>query len=88
MSGAIQKMTPLVARITRQTRSASQQIRSMAGDAHGEVKYNAWEKPTEIAQWKEEHIVFLVLGCWGVGITTAMKVFGGKKEAPAAEAAA
>jgi hypothetical protein len=33
-------------------------------------------------------IVFLVLGCWGVGITTAMKVFGGKKEAPAVEAAA
>jgi len=29
-----------------------------------------------------------VLGCWGIGITTAMKVFGGKKEAPAAEAAA
>ena len=31
-------------------------------------------------------IVFLVLGCWGVGIYTAMKVFGGKKKeaAPAA----
>lgn len=25
-------------------------------DAHGEVKYNAWEKPTEIAKWKEEHV--------------------------------
>ncbi len=31
-------------------------------------------------------IVFLVLGCWGVGIYTAIKVFGGKKKeaAPAA----
>jgi hypothetical protein len=91
-----------------------------------------WEKPTEIAKWKEEHvsfcmkewhsrpvrsaqettpwvwfpaqppihsdlcsftssvgnllqIVFLVLGGWGVGIYSAMKIFGGgKKEAPAA----
>lgn len=55
-------------------------------DAHGEVKYNAWEKPTEIAKWKEEHIVFLVLGGWGVGIWGAMKAFGGKKEeAPVAK---
>ena len=96
-------------------------------DTHGEVKYNAWEKPTEISKWKEEHvsrcskqgcktlarrgwhcviteplyqnavsllsapsqlqIVFLVLGCWGVGIWSATKVFGGKKEAPVAAAA-
>eukprot|EP00891_Asterochloris_glomerata_P007735 jgi/Astpho2/7735/Aster-07577 len=49
-------------------------------DAHGEVKLNAWEAPTSISKWKEEHIVFLVLGCWAAGITTAMKVFGGKKE--------
>jgi hypothetical protein len=33
-------------------------------------------------------IVFAVLGGWAVGITTAMKVFGGKKEAAPAEAAA
>ena len=25
-------------------------------DAHGEVKYNCWEKPTEVAKWKEEHV--------------------------------
>ena len=30
-------------------------------------------------------IVFLVLGCWGIAISTALKVFG-KKEAPAAPA--
>ena len=30
-------------------------------------------------------IVFAVLGCWGVGIYSAIKIFGGKKEsAPAA----
>lgn len=23
-------------------------------DAHGEVKVNAWEAPTEVAKWKEE----------------------------------
>jgi hypothetical protein len=33
-------------------------------------------------------IVFAVLGGWAIGITTAMKVFGGKKEAPAAEVTA
>mmetsp|Transcript_16214 Transcript_16214/g.48571 ORF Transcript_16214/g.48571 Transcript_16214/m.48571 type:complete len:95 (-) Transcript_16214:379-663(-) len=27
-----------------------------------EVKVNAWEAPTAIGKWKEEHIVFLVLG--------------------------
>ena len=32
-------------------------------------------------------IVFLVLGCWGVGIYTAIKVFGGKKKEPAPAAA-
>lgn len=54
--------------------------------AHGEVKFNAWEKPTEIAKWKEEHIVFAVLGGWAVTIYSATKIFGGgKKEAPAAE---
>mmetsp|Transcript_16213 Transcript_16213/g.48570 ORF Transcript_16213/g.48570 Transcript_16213/m.48570 type:complete len:91 (-) Transcript_16213:254-526(-) len=42
-----------------------------------EVKVNAWEAPTAIGKWKEEHIVFLVLGGWGVGIYSAMKVFGG-----------
>ena len=31
-------------------------------------------------------IVFLVLGCWGIGISTALKVFGKKEEAPAAPA--
>lgn len=46
-------------------------------DAHGEVKYNCWEKPTSIAEWKEEHIVIAVLAAWGVTISTAMKVFGG-----------
>jgi hypothetical protein len=36
---------------------------------------------------KEEHIVFLVLGGWAVGLWGASKVFGGKKEeAPAAAA--
>ena len=53
-------------------------------DAHGEVKYNCWEKPTQIAQWKEEHIVIAVLAAWGITITSAMKIFGGKKEDPVA----
>ena len=33
-----------------------------------------------------KQIVFLVLGCWGIGISTALKVFGKKEEAPAAPA--
>jgi len=58
-----------------------------SADAHGEVKYNCWEKPGSIAEWKEEHIVIAVLAAWGVTISTAMKVFGGgdKEAAPAAE---
>ncbi|PSC69939.1 hypothetical protein C2E20_6598 [Micractinium conductrix] len=65
-------------------KNSLQQQRGMAGDAHGEVKYNCWEKPTEVAKWKEEHIVFVVLGGWGLGIYSAMKIFGKKEEAPAA----
>ena len=82
---------------------------------------NCWEQPTNISNWKEEHvsaaseqvypataaasalissarclchfvnsdsvqIVFAVLGCWGVGIYSAMKIFGGggKKSEPSA----
>lgn len=77
-------VSSLAARVARSSRTGMQQRRGMAGDAHGEVKYNCWEKPTEVALWKEEHIVFVVLAGWGVGIWGAMKVFGGKKEeAPA-----
>jgi len=36
---------------------------------------NFWEKPTEVEQWKEEHIVLVILGCWGVGIFGATKYF-------------
>ena len=27
-----------------------------SADAHGEVKVNCWEAPTQIAKWKEEHV--------------------------------
>lgn len=30
--------------------------RLLRADAHGEVKVNAWEAPTQISQWKEEHV--------------------------------
>ena len=55
-------------------------------DPHGEVKLNCWEAPTNIAAWKEEHIVFVVLAGWGVAIWGGMKAFGGgkKEEAPKA----
>lgn len=45
-----------------------------------EPKVNCWEAPTQVAKWKEEHIVFVVLGGWVVGIWGATKAFGGKKE--------
>ena len=28
----------------------------LLADAHGEVKVNAWEAPTQISAWKEEHV--------------------------------
>lgn len=58
--------------------------RSMAAEAGEAPRVNMWEAPSEISRWKEEHIVLFVLGCWGVVIGGAMKVFGGgKKESPA-----
>ena len=29
---------------------------------------------SQVGRWKEEHIVLIVLACWGVGIGSAMKV--------------
>ena len=41
---------------------------------------NAWEAPTDIASWKEEHIVIAVLSGWAVVIYGASKAFGGGKK--------
>lgn len=32
---------------------------TLFADAHGEVKVNAWEAPTQIAKWKEEHVSWI-----------------------------
>lgn len=79
MSGVLRSMRPLARRLQGDPAVAGfgqQQRRCMADEA----KVNAWEAPTQIAKWKEEHIVFAVLGGWGIGIYTAMKVFGGKEK--------
>ncbi|EIE23137.1 hypothetical protein COCSUDRAFT_53518 [Coccomyxa subellipsoidea C-169] len=57
-----------------------EQRRGFASEEHGEKKVNFWQAPTNVASWKEEQIVLVVLAAWGLGITTAMKAFGGKKE--------
>lgn len=80
-------MRTIAQRLGPFTRSLTGRSRTFAADAHGEVKYNCWEKPTQIAQWKEEHIVIAVLATWGIVISSAMKIFGGKKEAAAGETA-
>eukprot|EP00951_Prasinocladus_malaysianus_P021603 scaffold178850_cov30-Prasinocladus_malaysianus.AAC.1 len=59
------------------------QKRFMAAEPGEAPRVNMWEAPSEISRWKEEHIVLFVLGSWGVVITGAMKIFGGKKEEPA-----
>jgi len=68
--------------------TAASYLPNALADAHGEVKVNCWEKPTSISEWKEEHIVIVVLAAWGVTITSAMKIFGGgdSEPAPVAEA--
>ncbi|KAK9903416.1 hypothetical protein WJX75_005091 [Coccomyxa subellipsoidea] len=72
---------PLLQRNSKsQTPIFRQQRRGFASEEHGEKKVNFWEAPTSVASWKEEQIVLVVLAAWGLGITTAMKVFGGKKE--------
>eukprot|EP00238_Polyblepharides_amylifera_P014913 CAMPEP_0196579452 /NCGR_PEP_ID=MMETSP1081-20130531/22009_1 /TAXON_ID=36882 /ORGANISM="Pyramimonas amylifera, Strain CCMP720" /LENGTH=79 /DNA_ID=CAMNT_0041899055 /DNA_START=75 /DNA_END=314 /DNA_ORIENTATION=- len=58
------------------TKGPLQQTRTFAADPHGPAKVNCWEAPTEIGNWKEEHIVLVVLGAWAVGITSALKYFG------------
>eukprot|EP00241_Pyramimonas_parkeae_P013739 CAMPEP_0114254550 /NCGR_PEP_ID=MMETSP0058-20121206/17043_1 /TAXON_ID=36894 /ORGANISM="Pyramimonas parkeae, CCMP726" /LENGTH=77 /DNA_ID=CAMNT_0001368785 /DNA_START=86 /DNA_END=319 /DNA_ORIENTATION=+ len=57
-------------------RQPVQGARTFAADPHGPPKVNAWEAPTKIETWKEEHIVFAVLGGWAAAIFTATKVFG------------
>merc|ERR1712188_157445 len=54
--------------------------RTMATDPGAAPKVNAWEAPTDIPSWKEEHIVIAVLAGWSVVIFGATKMFGGKKE--------
>ena len=71
--------TALLGRGT-QTAPAQFSARTMAAEAGEAPKVNLWEAPTEIARWKEEHIVLFVLGCWGVVIGGSLKVFGGKTE--------
>jgi hypothetical protein len=79
MNGALKRLSqPLAQRLLRPNR-VQMQYRGFAADAHGEVKLNCWDAPTNIAAWKEEHIVLFVLGCWAVAITGSLKHFGGKK---------
>merc|ERR1711959_368066 len=53
--------------------------RTMATDPGAAPKVNAWEAPTDIPSWKEEHIVIAVLAGWSVVIFGASKIFGGGK---------
>ena len=62
MSGALQKLTPLVSRITRQSSKAPGLKRGYAD--HGEVKVNFWEKVR--AGWQRPRVP----GCVG-GLCTA-----------------
>ncbi|KAK9835586.1 hypothetical protein WJX74_003635 [Apatococcus lobatus] len=49
--------------------------------APGEApKVNCWQAPSDPAKWKEEQVVFAVLGSWAVVITAAFQLKGGKKE--------
>ncbi|KDD76994.1 hypothetical protein H632_c45p0 [Helicosporidium sp. ATCC 50920] len=86
MSLALQKLAPLMSRAARGGPTQAVARRSFASDAHGEVKVNFWQAPTEVAKWKEEQVVLMVLAGWGVGIYSAVKIFGGKSEPkPAAQ---
>ncbi|BDA50109.1 hypothetical protein COCOBI_15-2370 [Coccomyxa sp. Obi] len=82
MSGILRKIgQPLLnSRSSLQSSLLNQQKRGFAAEGHGEKKVNFWEAPTNVSSWKEEQIVLVVLAGWGLGITLAMKAFGGKKE--------
>lgn len=81
----MQRLGPLAARLRVSAQPiAQQQRRGFAGHAGEEAKVNMWEAPTDIGAWKEEHIVLTVLACWGVGIFSATKIFGGKGAEPEA----
>jgi len=80
LRGTFAPMRNALLRNSQQTGTSVVARRAMAAEAGESHKVNAWEAPTAISTWKEEHIVLFVLGCWGVGIGGAMKIFGGTKE--------
>ena len=48
---------------------AQQQSRLFASDPNAPPKVNyPWQDPTNPGNWKEEHLVFVILGGWGVVI--------------------
>jgi hypothetical protein len=53
----------------KQQHAQQQQRRLFASDPNAPPKVNyPWQDPTNPGNWKEEHLVFVILGGWGVVI--------------------
>lgn len=72
MSGvtALRRLAQRSLRTTNATfKQQPQQKRLFASDPNAPPKVNyPWQDPTNPGNWKEEHLVFVILGGWGVVI--------------------
>ncbi|EYU26107.1 hypothetical protein ABFS82_08G111100 [Erythranthe guttata] len=82
------RLSPSISSAVRPSSLISRRGLAGAADHHGPPKVNCWSKPSDPANWKEEHFVIVSLTGWGVLIFGGYKLFaGGKKEEKLVEAA-
>ncbi|CEF98112.1 unnamed product [Ostreococcus tauri] len=81
MSTALRRAAALAQRARVATTSSTRgthlaQRRTYAADPNAEPKVPyPWNDPMNPSRWKEEHVVFAVLGGWGVVIFGAKSAF-------------
>jgi len=77
MSGILRAAAPLARRLNAVPKGPiAQQTRGMASDPNAPPKVAyPWLDPTNPQNWKEEHLVFTILGGWGVVIMGAKSAF-------------
>ncbi|KAL3151363.1 hypothetical protein ABBQ38_013193 [Trebouxia sp. C0009 RCD-2024] len=64
---ALKRLAPLAPRLTTSNFSRQQQRGFAASVGHGDAKVNCWEQPTNISNWKEEHVRNYVFPLFSLG---------------------
>jgi hypothetical protein len=77
MSGVLRAAAPLARRLNAVPKGpVNRATRGMASDPNATPKVAyPWLDPSNPANWKEEHVVFTILGAWGVVIFGAKTAF-------------